>query len=287
MDALAKMTNGGLENWVKNLSTVLFANRTSIHQPTGKTPFWVVYGREAVLPIELKFRTWRILGWAKVRDRAELLALRARQLQGRDEDLEEVRLRKQRKRMEGKEAFDATRQIRWAEIKEGDLVLRHDSIAEIDMSRNRKLSYKWLGPYRVQKAIPEKGTYILEEFDGTKLSGTYSGNRLKKFVERHGFYVPVAADREDSEGSESSDDGGEPEESAVKEDSPLSVTPSVPLPRRSNRIQQAASGSTDTPMLDVSHHPGTRRFVIVPPVLTAEQRREYVRYEEDDEGNLI
>ena len=61
---------------------------------------------------------------------------------GRDEDLEEVQLRKQRKRMEGKEAFDRTRQIRSIEIKEGDLVLRHDSIAEIDMSRNRKLSYK-------------------------------------------------------------------------------------------------------------------------------------------------
>ena len=44
--------------------------------------------------------------------------------------------------MEGKEAFDQTRQIRQAEIKEGDLVLKHDSIAEIDMSRSRKLSYK-------------------------------------------------------------------------------------------------------------------------------------------------
>jgi hypothetical protein len=106
VDALAKMTDGGLGNWVKNLPTVLFLDRTSIHQPTGKTPFWVVYGREAVLPIELKFRTWRILEWDKVRNRAELLALRSRQLMGRDEDLEEVRLRKQRKRMEGKESFD-------------------------------------------------------------------------------------------------------------------------------------------------------------------------------------
>jgi hypothetical protein len=188
VDALAKMTDGGLGNWIRNLSSVLFADRTSIHQPTDKTPFWVVYRREAVLPIELKFCTWRILEWEKVQDRAELLALRTRQLMGQDEDLEEVRLQKQRKRMEGKEAFDRTRQIRSIELKKGDLVLRHDSIAEIDMSRNRKLSYKWLGPYRVKKAIPEKGTYILEEFDGTELSGTYAGNRLKKFVERERFY---------------------------------------------------------------------------------------------------
>ena len=106
--------------------------------------------------------------------------------------------------MEGKESFDQSRQIRQTEITEGDLVLRHDSVAEIDMSRSRRLSYKWLGPYRVQKAIPDKGTYILEEFDGTKLAGTYSGNRLKKFVVRNRFYIPVAAKSEDGEGSESS-----------------------------------------------------------------------------------
>jgi hypothetical protein len=271
VDALAKLTDGGLGNWVRNLPSVLFADRTSVHQPTGKTPFWVVYGREAVLPIELKFRTWRILEWEKVKnqDRAELLALRTRQLLGRDEDLEEVRLRKQRKRMEGKEAFDRTHQIRQEEIKEGDLVLRHDSIAEIDMSRNRKLSYKWLGPYRVRKAIPEKGTYILEEFDGIELSGTYSGNRLKKFVERRGFYIPVATP--DSKGSESSDDGEE-------------SLPSIEVPvRRSSRIQQQQP-IVDAPMLDT---PQAGRFVIVPPALTAEQRREYVRYEEDEEGNLL
>jgi hypothetical protein len=72
------------------------------------------------------------------------------------------------------------------------------------MSRNQKLSYKWLGPYRVKKAILEKGTYILEEFDGIELSSTYARNRLKKFVEWHSFYILVAT--LDSEGSGSSDD---------------------------------------------------------------------------------
>jgi hypothetical protein len=90
VDALAKLTDGGLGNWVRNLPSMLFADYMSVHQPTGKSPFWVVYRREAVLPIELKFQTWRILEWAKVRDRTELLALRTRQLLGRDEDLEEV-----------------------------------------------------------------------------------------------------------------------------------------------------------------------------------------------------
>jgi hypothetical protein len=33
--------------------------------------------------------------------------------------------------------------------------------------------------------------------------------------------------------------------------------------------------------------PRLSRFKIVPPPLTKEQRRQYVRYKEDDEGNLI
>jgi hypothetical protein len=39
VDALTKMTDGGLEDWVWNLLSVLFTDRTSIHQPTGKVPF--------------------------------------------------------------------------------------------------------------------------------------------------------------------------------------------------------------------------------------------------------
>jgi hypothetical protein len=57
---------------------------------------------------------------------------------------------------------------------------------------SRKLSYKWLGLYRVRKAILNKGTYFLEEFDRTELASTYSSNRLKKFIQRNKFYMLIA-----------------------------------------------------------------------------------------------
>jgi hypothetical protein len=72
------------------------------------------------------------------------------------------------------------------------------------MSWSRKLSYKWLGPYRVRKAIPDKRTYFLEEFDGTELASTYSGNRLKKFIQRNKFYMLIATDA-DMDDSSSTD----------------------------------------------------------------------------------
>ena len=62
------------------------------------------------------------------------------------------------------------------------------------MLQSRKLSYKWLSLYKVRKAIPNKGTYFLEEFDRTKLASTYSSNRLKKFIQRNKFYMLIATD---------------------------------------------------------------------------------------------
>ena len=49
------------------------------------------------------------------------------------------------------------------------------------MTREQKMRFRWLGPYQVTKAIPEKGTYVLAELDGAELGGTVAGNRLKKF----------------------------------------------------------------------------------------------------------
>ena len=109
------------------------------------------------------------------------------------------------------------------------------------MSQNRKLSYKWLGPYRVRKAIPEKGTYILEEFDGTQLTSTYAGNRLKKFVKRNRFYVLVTMDSKGSESSKCSRDEaskpmGTEDEDEVQEES---MEPKLEVLGRGRRVRKA------------------------------------------------
>ena len=95
-----------------------------------------------MLPVETRFPTWRTLGWDEVHDRSKLLELRARQIEMRDEDLEESRLKKNRRRTEGQEYFDATHQIRKSPIKEKDLVLAYDiKLIDQDKSRNTKLLY--------------------------------------------------------------------------------------------------------------------------------------------------
>lgn len=200
-DALSKMTSGGIQPWVPLLHAVLFADRVSTRVSTGQSPFYLSYGSEAILPVEMDISTWRILDWEGVESRADLLALRARQFLRRDQDLEEAALHLQRKRMNGQEAFDGTRQLRRGDsIQQGSLVLLHDRRQDVDMSKASKLGFRWLGPYRVSEANRDKGFYKLEEMDGTQLSGTFAGNRLKVFIRRQGFYEEEVSDSvEDSE----------------------------------------------------------------------------------------
>jgi hypothetical protein len=60
INALSKMTNKELRNWIDNLPTILWADRSTIKRSTKHTPFYLLYSREPILPIKLKIPTWRI-----------------------------------------------------------------------------------------------------------------------------------------------------------------------------------------------------------------------------------
>ena len=179
VNALSKMSSGGFSNWVRNLHAVLWADRTTCRESTGMTPYRMNYGTEAVLPVELHVPTWQTLPWDTVRTTEDLLALRARQLQRRDEDLEEARLHLRRHREANKELFDNTHRIQEGGFEEGDLVLLHDT--KRDNMHNEKLAYRWLGPFRIRKAVPNKGYYHIEELNGVQFRDTAAGSRLKKY----------------------------------------------------------------------------------------------------------
>src|SRR5436309_9158583 len=100
-----------------------------------------------------------------------------------------------------------------------------------------------MGPCCVHKAILEKGTYELEEFDGTLVPSTHPRNQLKKFVKREGFYIPV--DIEEEEESEAK------EEDIVMSDANKKISEATLQPRS---------------------------FEIVLSKLTTKQQREYIQY---------
>ena len=61
-----------------------------------------------------------------------------------------------------------------------DLVLVHQTKGSYSRTRAKMLDDRWFGPFRIWE-IPEDSTfYRLEELDGTYLTSTFAGNRLKR-----------------------------------------------------------------------------------------------------------
>lgn len=118
--------------------------------------------------------------------------MRACQLQHRDGDFEKGTLHLQIMRLEEKESLDEKHGVRIKELAMRQVVLLHDTRREKNMSR--KLSFRLLGPYRICDAVKEKGTYMLEELDGSRLAGTFAGDRLKKFHPRQCLHLDHTPD---------------------------------------------------------------------------------------------
>jgi hypothetical protein len=55
------------KKWLDNLQSTLWSIRTMATKPTGETPFFLVYGTEAVLHTDIKFGSPRVLAFNEVR----------------------------------------------------------------------------------------------------------------------------------------------------------------------------------------------------------------------------
>ena len=69
--------------------------------------------------------------------------MRARALERREEDLEEVRLHLRRMRERGKKQFNKKHNIRQDVLKKSIIVLVHNTFRAINILRSYKLSFRW------------------------------------------------------------------------------------------------------------------------------------------------
>lgn len=186
---LRKLTAGFAKGWDKHLPALLWSERVTIRDGIGMSPFHYVVGFDAVLPVEVEVPTWRTLPWHKVQTRDELLALRARQIERRDEDTQEAQARIVRFREKGRELYNERTNTRLHALEKGDLVLVHNT--PLNKSHSDKLGFRWLGPFRIQEALGN-GSYKIEELDGTAFRYPVHGNRIKI------YYKPLPLPEETS-----------------------------------------------------------------------------------------
>jgi hypothetical protein len=162
--------NKSSRRWLQELPAVVWSLRTTPSRATGFSPFFLVYGVEVVLPMDLEY------GSSRVKSYDEGANQRAREdsLDQLDEARTVALMHTTRYQQELRR-YQA-RKIRRRDFDEGDLVLR----LRQDNRRRHKLSPPWEGPYAVVKVL-KLGTYKLANKDGEELTNTWNIQQLRRF----------------------------------------------------------------------------------------------------------
>nr|CAE76060.1 B1248C03.19 [Oryza sativa Japonica Group]CAE76067.1 B1340F09.5 [Oryza sativa Japonica Group] len=158
------------DSWIEELPAVLWANRTTPSRATGETPFFLVYGAEAVLPSELTLRSPRATMYCE----ADQDQLRRDDLDYLEEQRRRAALRAARYQQSLRRYHQ--RHVRARSLCIDDLVLRRVQ-TRAGLS---KLSPMWEGPYRVI-GVPRPGSVRLATGDGTELPNPWNIEYLRRF----------------------------------------------------------------------------------------------------------
>ncbi|XP_074298045.1 uncharacterized protein LOC141628850 [Silene latifolia] len=176
VDTILRKMSDNYKEWPEKIPFALWGYRTSIRTATGANPYYLVYGMEAVQPVELEVPSLRILlesqvpeaDWVQARYDS-LVLLDERRLNA----LYHVQL--YQKRIE--RGFN--KKVKPRGINEGDLV--HKSVrALLPVDPRGKFKPNWAGPYLVKKILTG-GAVRLTDLDGNDFSNPTNMDQLKKY----------------------------------------------------------------------------------------------------------
>jgi transposase InsO family protein len=157
-----KLNKSG-QNWLQELPAVVWSLRITPSMATRFTPFFLVYGEEAVLPTDLEYGLPRVRGYDEgTNQRARKDSL---------DQLDEARtmaLMHSARYQQALRRYQAQK-IRCRDFNEGDLVLR----LRQDNRGRHKLLPPWEGPYVIVKVL-KRGTYKLANEDGEELTNAWN-----------------------------------------------------------------------------------------------------------------
>ena len=156
-------------HWVEELPSVLWSLRTTPNRSTGYTPFFMVYGAEAVLPSDVRFSAPRVIAYTEEASNAAL----AQDMDALDE-ARDIALARSAVYQQNLRNYHS-RRIRSRSFVEGDLVLR------LKQKGHHKLESPWEGPYIIHEVI-RGGSYRLRDPDtGGVYKNPWNIAQLRKF----------------------------------------------------------------------------------------------------------
>ena len=163
------------KDWHEKLPFALHAYQTVVRMSTGATPFSLVYGMEAVLPIEVEISSLRILMEAKLEE-AEWIQAWYDQLNLIEEKRLKALCHNQLYQKWMIRAHD--KKVRPWQFWERDLVLK--KILSNQQDQKGKWAPNWDGLYVVKRTFTD-GALILSEMDRNDLPNPINSNVVKKY----------------------------------------------------------------------------------------------------------
>ncbi|XP_061360638.1 uncharacterized protein LOC133304610 [Gastrolobium bilobum] len=160
-------------DWPEQLDFVLWGYRTTKHSTSGETPFRMVYGSEAMIPVEIGEPSWRRMYTNEDSNSQALLH--------NLDAIEEAREVAHVKEIALKQRIAAryNSKVVRRSFNVGDLVLRRADIGNKNTWQG-KLAANWEGPYRIYSKT-DKGEYVIETLSGLTIPRTWNADKLKTF----------------------------------------------------------------------------------------------------------
>lgn len=180
---LTKVTSHHGKNWDLELPCALRAYRTAVKTSTKFSPFHLVYGKEALMPIEIEIPAIKML--LKLTDEVPDYYME-RLLYLQQVQLDRFLAVEHYANMQEEQIKRINAEIKSKNIVKGDLVLRYNS--KLDHTFQKKFQIKWEGPFQVMEKF-DNGTYQLADLDGALHANRVNSFRLKRYVARMMTFV--------------------------------------------------------------------------------------------------
>jgi hypothetical protein len=189
-ESIMKAAEGDESKWPDVAPAVFWAERVTIQKSTGYSPYYLAHGVEPLLPFDLAEATYLAPDINGPMTTEDLVALRAKMLLKRPQDLQRVREKVLKARWESVKQLekDLGHRIKEFNFHPGQLVLVRNS--RFDKGLTNKTKPRFLRPMVVIRKT-KGGSYILGELDGALSKLRFAAFRLIPYLPRDIRAVPV------------------------------------------------------------------------------------------------